>query len=149
MAQETSVGVNMTLQETSETHIRIRRGRVESVDLYEIKDSELELIERGSPADLQLNFAIFLISLAFSAGCSLATASFASTKVENVFVMVMVLGVIVGLYLLISWYRNRTSLKLICIRIRQRIPPDIAASDPPSIPGEDVIAPGGSYPPQH
>jgi len=41
--------------------LRVRRGRVESVDLYEIKDSELEIFQRGSPADLQLNFAIFLL----------------------------------------------------------------------------------------
>ena len=39
--------------------VRVRRARVESVDLYEIKEQELDLFEKGSPADLQLNFPYF------------------------------------------------------------------------------------------
>lgn len=101
--------------------LRIRRGRVESVDLYEIKDSELEIFQRGSPADLQLNFAIFLLSLAFSAIASLATATFTSYNVHTTFVVVAVVGVLLGSYLLISWYRNRTSLHTLCNRVRERI----------------------------
>ena len=40
----------------------VRRGRVDSVDLYEVKENELELLEKGSPASLQLNFSIFLLT---------------------------------------------------------------------------------------
>jgi hypothetical protein len=107
-----------------ESNVRIRRGRVESVDLYEIKDSELEILERGSPADLQLNFAIFLLSLAFTGICTLATAIFEKPKIELTFFVVTVCSTLIGIYLLISWFRNRTSLKVLCKRIRQRIPPD-------------------------
>lgn len=107
-----------------ENHVRIRRGRVESVDLYEIKDSELEILERGSPADLQLNFAIFLLSLSFTGVCTLATATFEKPRIEQAFLIVTVAGALLGAYLLISWFRNRTSLRVLCKRIRQRIPPD-------------------------
>lgn len=113
---------------SGESQLRIRRGRVESVDLYEIKDTELELLERGSPADLQLNFSIFLLSLAFSGVCALATATFKSPRVETAFMVVTVCGFLIGLYLLVAWWRNRTSLKEACKRIRQRIPPEIAAA---------------------
>jgi hypothetical protein len=109
--------------------LRIRRGRVESVDLYEIKDSELDLLEKGSPADLQLNFAIFLLSAAISAICTLATATFSNTTVQTVFIVVTVVGLLLGIYLLIAWWRNRTSLKSVADRIRQRIPPDVAATE--------------------
>ena len=73
--------------------VRIRRGRVDSVDLYEIKDSELDVLEKGSPADLQLNFAIFLLSIAASTITSLYTATFASATVQNVFTLVSIVGI--------------------------------------------------------
>ena len=101
--------------------LRIRRGRVESVDLYEIKDSELETFRKGSPADLQLNFAIFLFSIAFSGVATLETATFANPDAKTAFVVVVVVGLLLGSYLLISWLRNRTSLTATCGRIRERI----------------------------
>ena len=115
----------------SEKPLKIRRGRVESVDIYEIKDSELEILEKGSPADLQLNFSIFLLSVAFSGICVMATVTtFRTPKIETIFTVVTIVGLIIGLYLLIAWYRNRKSLTDIANKIRQRIPPDIAASAP-------------------
>ena len=105
--------------------LRIRRGRVDSVDLYEIKDGELDLLEKGSPADLHLNFAIALLSVAFSSICALATATFANPRFESLFTLVAVVGVIIGAYLLISWYQSRTSHREVCHRIRGRIPPDV------------------------
>jgi hypothetical protein len=106
--------------------VLVRLGKVESVDLYEIKDSELELFEKGSPTDLQLNFAIFLLSLAFSSICSLATATFTVKRTETIFIFVAVVGILLGLYLLISWWRNHTSLKKVCEKIRNRIPPAVS-----------------------
>jgi hypothetical protein len=101
--------------------LRIRRGRVESVDLFEIKDSELELFRKGSPADLQLNFAIFLLSLAFSAIVALSTAKFVNDSMHTTCIVVAVVGVLGGGFLLIAWMRNRTSLTETCDRVRQRI----------------------------
>lgn len=113
------------------TPLRVRRGRVASVDLYEIKDSELDALEKGTPADLQLNFAVFLLSTSFSAICTLASATFANSKVENIFNLVAIVGLLLGVYLLISWWRTRTSLKGLCARIRERIPPDQIVNDSP------------------
>ena len=109
-----------------EKSLRVRRGHVESVDLYEIKDSELDQLEKGSPADLQFNFAIFLISTAFTSLGSLITSTFPDETTKTVFIIITVVGFIIGTYLILSWYRNRTSLKSICKRIRDRIPPDVA-----------------------
>jgi len=108
-----------------ETEVLIRRGRVASVDLYEIKDSELELLEKGSPAGLYLNFAIFLLSMAFSAIVAICTAaSFVSPVAETLFLIVAVVGILGGVFLLILWMRTRASIRLIVAVIRQRIPPD-------------------------
>ena len=119
----------------------IRRGLVDSVDLYEIKDSELELFEKGSPSELQLNFAIFLISIAFSSICALVTATFSNPKIENIFTLIAIVGILFGAYLLISWYRARTSLQEVCRRIRERIPADVFPPSPDEVPDGDDVTP--------
>lgn len=125
----------------------VRRGRVESVDLYEIKDSELDLLERGSPAALQLNFAIFLLSIAFSSIVCLLTTTFTNKTIQIVFIVVSVVGILLGAYLMIAWYRTKSEVGDLCDKIRGRIPPDLltgageaqnlpdlSAADPESVP---------------
>lgn len=115
--------------------VRIRRGRVASVDLYEIKDSELDLLEHGSPAELYLNFAIFLISLAFASITTLATATFTMPQIATLYLVVSVVGVLGGIFLLILWLRTRVSVARVAGQIRSRIPPDKApASSPTDLP---------------
>ncbi|PSS68706.1 MULTISPECIES: hypothetical protein [Shewanella] len=108
----------------------VRRGLVDSVDLYEVKENELELLEKGSPAGLQLNFSVFLLSIAFSAILTLATATVKWPIMETVFVVVAVIGILLGIYLLISWWKTRTSIANIISVIRDRIPPEAAVSEP-------------------
>jgi len=81
----------------------------------------LEIFRRGSPADLHLNFAIFLLSLAATAIAALATATFANNNIHTTFIVVAVVGVLGGVFLLISWFINRTPLTEVCDQIRQRI----------------------------
>ena len=108
--------------------LRVRRGRVESVDLYEIKDNELDALEKGTPAELQLNFAVFLLSIAFGAISSLFTASFPNKTIETIFIVIGVSGILIGAYLLIAWSRTRSTVKVLCQLIRERIPPEAKAS---------------------
>jgi len=82
-------------------------------------------LEKGTSADLQMNFAIFLLSIAFSAICSLATATFANVKIEYLFNVVAVVGVVLGIYFLLAWWKSKSSIKDICTRIRGRIQPEI------------------------
>lgn len=125
MAQEEPLAMNKKTQDLDGSKpLVVRRGRVESVDLYEIKDNELDTLERGTPADLQLNFAVFLLSVAFSAIGALSTATFPSKTIEIIFIVISVVGVLMGVYLMIAWWRTRSSVKDLCKRIRQRIPPD-------------------------
>jgi hypothetical protein len=102
----------------------VRRGRVDSVDIFEVKENELELLEKGSPASLQLNFSVFLLSIAFSAILTLATATVKWPIMETVFVVVSVIGILLGVYLFISWWKTRSSIASMINIIRQRIPPE-------------------------
>lgn len=119
--------------------LQIRCGRVSSVDLYEVKDSELDLLESGSPATLQLNFAVFLLSLSFSSIVALCTSGFKWPIAQTTFVMVAVVGILLGCYLLICWWRSRTSISEVIKTIRCRIEPDAQSSSSPIINESNII----------
>lgn len=135
------------MDQSGDTTRKFRIGRVESVDLYEIKDSELDALERGSPASLQLNFAIFALSTAFTSFGALETADMTNPTTKTVFIVITVVGLAFGLYLGIQWWRARKSVALVCQTIRSRIRPDGAPPAPPAAgpaePSSDAPAPGG------
>lgn len=107
-----------------EKTLRVRRGRVDSVDLYEVKENELEILGNGEPTGIYLNFSIFLLSTAISSILALSTATFSSTRTENIFLLLTIIGLIGGLLLLILWWRGRKSIKSIITTIKNRIPPE-------------------------
>lgn len=128
--------VDLPKEGPEQKETRIRHGRVEWVDVFDLKENELEIFEKGSPADIQLNFAIFLLSAAVTALCSLLTAKFDSQITTTVFIVLTIVGFLGGILLLLLWRSNHTSMKQICKRIRDRIPsevrtPPIAADDQP------------------
>lgn len=112
---------NTNLEKT----LKVRRGRVDSVDLYEVKENELDLLENGESISLQLNFAIFLLSLAFSGILTLGTATFKLQILQTIFLFVTIVGSIVGLYLLLMWRKGRKSIKAVIKTIKDRIQQDI------------------------
>lgn len=115
----------MAKNTNSEKSLRVRRGRVDSVNLYEVKENELELLENGEPTGLQLNFAIFLLSLAFSGILTLCSATFALPILQIAFLLVTIVGTLLGLYLLLMWWKGRKSIKTVIKTIKDRIEPDI------------------------
>lgn len=115
----------MAKNTNSEKSLRVRRGRVDSVNLYEVKENELELLENGEQTSLQLNFAIFLLSLAFSGILTLCTATFSIPILQTTFLLVTIVGTLLGLYLLLIWWKGRKSIKHTIKTIKDRIQPDI------------------------
>lgn len=133
---------------SDEKPLRVRRGRVDSVDLYEVKENELEVLEKGSPATLQLNFAIFLFSIASTCIVALTTTTFKWKQVESVFTIASVIGVLMGTYLLISWFRTKTSISSVIACIKDRIkeepaPPASSASVEPKDKAKSNELPSG------
>ena len=127
----------------------VRRGRVDSVDLYEVKEHELELLEKGSTATLQFNFAIFLFSIALTCIAALATADFKWDLAKTIFTFITVIGPLFGSYLMLSWWRTRASLKEVVSVIRRRINeqgPDVQTPEEPETQPrkpEDIEEPNG------
>ncbi len=120
MAQEMAVEPEQA--ERSEEYVpRIVRGRVDSFALYEITDDELRILEEGSPSSLHLNFSIFCNTLAISFLIALLTST-VDTKTFTVFVVLTVVGFLVGGFLFILWFRARKSVAGVVRKIRARIP---------------------------
>jgi NADH:ubiquinone oxidoreductase subunit K len=109
------------LKENIEHHIRIVRGRVDSVSVYEITENELSILENGTPSSIYLNFAVFLLSVAVSFLVALLTTNIESNRVFTIFVVVTAVGAISGLLLLFVWYRSHRSLSDIVSKIKSRI----------------------------
>src|SRR2546426_12433201 len=102
--------------------VEVRRGAFAQLTIYEVAEYELEILEHGSPDSIYLNFAIFLLSIAVSFLVSLVTAD-VSTRVFIVFVSITVIGLLLGIFLLILWFRTRKSVSILVIKIRNRLPP--------------------------
>lgn len=111
-----------------EERVKIRRGRIDSLDVFELKESELETLERGTPADLYLNFAIFLISQAVACVLALVTAEFKQPVYQTTAIVFAVVGIIIGAFLLLLWYRVRKDTKAVIAQIRARIKSEGAAT---------------------
>lgn len=101
----------------------IRRARVEELRIYEVSEAELDLLERGAPDSILLNFAIALISMALSLSVTFATASIESIRTFCVLVILTVAGYIAGAVLAVLWWTNRRSVTSVSDRIRKRLPP--------------------------
>jgi hypothetical protein len=111
--------------------LEIRRGSYKELTLYDVEESELELLAQGSPDSLYLNFAIFLLSAAVSFLTALLTAVL-SNRVFTVFVVITCLGFVLGILLLVIWLRKRRSISALVQKIRDRLPegiPTVAAED--------------------
>ena len=106
---------------TGENEVRIVRGRVDSLSLYEITDNELGILEKGSPNSIYLNFGIFLASIGMSFLIALLTVEVQSTKVFTIFVVLCCIGILGGSFLIFLWYRMKGEVSDVVAKIKKRI----------------------------
>lgn len=109
---------------TSDFLPEIRRARIFQLTVYDVTDSELEILERGAPEALYLNFSIFLLSSALSFTVSLFTASVSNSNIFTVIVVFTVVAYLGGIFLLLMWRQSRTSVTKCIENIRKRLPPE-------------------------
>ena len=77
----------MPNQEQSEGAVKIKRAKYDSLCLYEVTESELEVLEKGSPSSIYLNFSVFLLSIAISFTIALLTVKIESIKLFTCFLV--------------------------------------------------------------
>ncbi len=100
----------------------IKKGRVGSVTIYEVKENELETLERGSPNSIYLNFGIALISIGLSFLITLLTVELKDKIIVfTVFALITIVTLIIGFFLMVIWYRSNNDIKTIFKEIRARL----------------------------
>jgi hypothetical protein len=111
-------------EQSSENSIRIKRGKVDSLSVYEITDYELDILIKGSPSSLYLNFSIFLLSVAASFLISILTTTIVSERTFTVFCVATAVGGVAGIVLGVLWWNTRGEVSSLSSKIRARIPRD-------------------------
>ena len=101
----------------------VRRGIYATLTIYEVEESELDVLAKGSPDSLFLTFSIFLITMATSFLIALLTAQ-VTAKTFVVFVLLTVVGFVVGLILLALWFKRRKGVPDLVSKIKKRLPPE-------------------------
>ena len=119
---------------SSNGNIPVRRGRVGSVVLYEIREDELELLEKGGEATTQLNFAIFLYSIASAALIAIVcTKDYRWENANSIFWLVVIFGFILGTYFMIIWRRSKKPIAKVISTIRNRLDDESSDEQNPEV----------------
>lgn len=101
----------------------IRRARMQTLTIYEISESELEVLEHGAPDSIFLSISLLLFSCAMTSLIALLTCEFSSSVTANGFLIATIVGFAVGLVLFALWCRNRKTSSKVVAGIRKRLPP--------------------------
>jgi hypothetical protein len=108
-------------EEPSDDSITVKRHKFDSLTLYEISESELDIIEKGSPTSIYLNFAIGLLSNAASFLIALLTSDYTNNLITFfVFLFFTVNGFIVGIILKVLWFRTKNDFSQTIKKIKSR-----------------------------
>ena len=105
----------------NEEGLTVNVGKLNSLNIYEVTEDELEKLETGGSDPIFLNFAIFSISVALSFLITLLTTKIDSSRIFIIFLVVTIMGFFAGFILLILWWRSRRSVKDLVKKIRDRI----------------------------
>lgn len=114
------------MAEQKET-IGINRGKLDSLNIYEVSESELLIIEKGSNDSIFLNFSIFFTSVAISFFIVIFTVDFFYDEKDDllikfiVFLCVAILTLIGGIICFVVWWRNKDDFKTTLSQIKERI----------------------------
>lgn len=118
--------MNENFNSTAETQFlpEIRKGRVKTLTIHEISETELNILAQGSPSSIHLNFAIGLFTLASSFLISILTTKIEADRTFMIFVSIVAIGFIVSFFLFFLWIKDYKSTKKVVEEIRKRLPPE-------------------------
>lgn len=100
--------------------IPIRRFPVGSLDVFEVTEDELNLIEKYSKIDYDFNCSIFCFSFVLGSLSNLLLSDFKSNFSAFVFISLMIIMLLSGLYTGGKWFLNRKQKQGIMDKIRSR-----------------------------
>ena len=108
-------------QAQNESSPTIRHAKVDSLIIYEVTESELESLEKGSPNSSYLNLSIAFLALSFSFLASVLTTKIESDRIFTIFIVIIFLGFFIGISFLIVWFKANSSVVSVSKKIKDRL----------------------------
>jgi hypothetical protein len=108
----------------------VRVAPLGQLNAYTVYEHELDALARGSSGSLYLNFALPLLSLSAGFIFALCTTKIDSDRLFQSFLTVTVVCAIVGVILLILWWREHRNSTNLISEIKNRMPPPLASPQP-------------------
>ncbi len=99
----------------------IRHGRVDSLDIFEVTESELGSLERGSPNSIYLNFCIFFASAFITLTVTMLTVDIKSDINISLFFSADIISIIAIVLFGILWWKAKNEVKEVLLVIRSRV----------------------------
>jgi hypothetical protein len=107
----------------NESRISVNRGKVDSINIYEVTENELESLEAATPTGILFDIGLVCLSIAVSLSVALATTTIASERTFYTFVIVVAIGYLAFGAFTVIWLITRKSVKKLTSKIRNRINP--------------------------
>lgn len=130
MAEESSeIEINDSIDEprnpaepSDGSKIIVKRGVVDSVTIYEVSESELQILEMGSPSSIFLNIFTFVFGIFLSFLTTLLTVDLNDKVVLMIiFIVIAVVTGFLSLIMIIFWFRGRHEFSDVITRIKDRV----------------------------
>lgn len=105
-----------------DAHFKLARGKIKSINLYEISEYELAVFEQGGSSSTSLSFSTFLLSSAISFFTVICTVDLSKNiLLYSSFFIVTFSGFVLGFFMLIIWWRSHTSVRNLAKTVRSRL----------------------------
>ncbi|MDO8281716.1 MAG: hypothetical protein Q7U10_03675 [Thermodesulfovibrionia bacterium] len=113
----------MTPINQNESSIPVKKGRVDSISIFEVTESELETLESATPTGILFDIGVSCLSVAIAFTISLATTEIENDRAFYSFLIVVVVGYLAFIAFTIIWLVTRQSVKKLTKKIRERMSP--------------------------
>ena len=102
--------------------IKVRRRKIGSVTIYDVTETELTILEKGTDASVWLNFFIATVSIGSSFLVSLLTAKWGDSFswIQVVFICLTIIMFITATICFVFWRRGRGQHKETIKTIKER-----------------------------
>jgi hypothetical protein len=101
--------------------IKIRLAAVPELTIFQIREDELEALERGAPDSHYLTYAVFSLTTATAFLIALLTAPSAHRLFGLIFTVLAALGYGFGVPWFVVWRKRRKSTAELVAKIRSRL----------------------------
>lgn len=111
--------------------LKVQRGRVDSITIYEVTENELTTLESGTPTGYLFDSFLALLAIGISFIVTVTTTEIKSDRLHAFYSMLILVSLVGAIICFVLWLRCRKSILLTIEQIKNRVqPPSSTTTDP-------------------